>query len=41
MMRAHAMSKGKSTCDAEARATMMKEVQMRTVITAAKRPMLS
>ena len=39
-MRAQAMSKGKSTWEAEARATTMKEDQMRTVITAAKGPML-
>ena len=37
-MRAHAMSSGNKVCDAEARATTMKDVQMRTVMTADSRP---
>jgi hypothetical protein len=37
-MRAKAMSSGNKTCADEALATMMNEVQMKTVITADKRP---
>jgi len=39
-MRASAMSSGSKVCEAEARATTMKEVQIITVITADMRPIV-